>query len=88
MVQIRITNISGGTYPINVWISDVYGNNEVLVDTISSSVPPVDYIYLPPIFDNAPAIMIKIVDALNCEKFKVYDCRFGCGFEIQIVELS
>jgi hypothetical protein len=32
--------------------------------------------------------MIKIVDALNCEKFKVYDCRFGCGFEIQIVELS
>ena len=30
MTQVRITDISGGTYPINVYIADIYGNNQTL----------------------------------------------------------
>jgi hypothetical protein len=42
MTQIRITEISGGTFPVTVYISDVYGNNQTLIGTISSGpVPPV-----------------------------------------------
>ena len=41
MVQIIINEVSGGTFPINVFISDVYGNNGVLIGTISlGPVPP------------------------------------------------
>ena len=46
MVQIRITNISGGTYPIDVWISDVYGNNKSYLTIITSGpVPPALFLY-------------------------------------------
>ena len=36
MTQVRITDISGGTYPISVYISDVYGNNQTLLGIIST----------------------------------------------------
>ena len=36
MTQVRITEISGGTYPINVYIADVYGNNQSLLGTIAT----------------------------------------------------
>jgi len=35
MTQVRITDISGGTYPINVYIADVYGNNQSLLGDIN-----------------------------------------------------
>ena len=35
MNQVRITEISGGTYPIDVYISDVYGNYQSLLGTIN-----------------------------------------------------
>jgi hypothetical protein len=42
MVQIRITEISGGTYPIQVILSDIYGNNATTLATINPGpVPPV-----------------------------------------------
>jgi hypothetical protein len=90
MVQIRITDISGGAYPINVFISDVYGNNQTLIATIESGpVPPVQ-VYnstIPSIFETAPQIMLKLVDANGCETFKILNCDLGCAFEITI-ELS
>jgi len=45
MVQVRLTEISGGTYPISVYLSDIYGNNQTLLGTISTgtTVPPVIY---------------------------------------------
>jgi hypothetical protein len=87
MVQIRITEISGGTYPIQVFIADVYGNNQYLLATISSGpVPPVQTYNstIPSIFNTAPELMLKLVDDNGCEIFKILDCTFGCAFEITI----
>jgi hypothetical protein len=87
MTQVRITEISGGSYPINVYISDVYGNNETLLGVIDPGpVPPtVKYnAVIPPIFQNVPEIMLKLVDINNCEIFKILTCTFGCAFEIII----
>jgi hypothetical protein len=87
MTQVRITEISGSTaYPFSVYISDVYGNNQTLIGTINSAVPPtVEYnTVIPPIFNTAPEIMLKLVDSNNCEIFKILQCTFGCAFEITI----
>jgi hypothetical protein len=87
MARIDIISITG-TSPYDVYVSDVYGNNQSFVGTISTSVPPVEYFYLPSIFTNAPAVMITIIDALGCEKFKIFECRYGCGFNIEIVDAT
>jgi len=88
MVQVRLTEISGGTYPISVYLSDVYGNNQTLLGTIASgtTVPPViNYnTVIPSIFQTAPEIMLKLVDANGCEVIKILDCTFGCTFNITI----
>jgi hypothetical protein len=87
MTQVRITEISGGTYPISVFISDVYGNNSALLGTISSGpVPPtVNYNnVIPAIFNTAPEIMLRLVDSNGCVVFKILDCTFGCSFQITI----
>jgi hypothetical protein len=87
MVQIRLTEISGGTYPIDVYIADVYGNNQYQIATINSGpVPPVQTYnsILPQIFETAPELMLKLIDANGCEIFKILDCTFGCAFEITI----
>jgi hypothetical protein len=86
MIQVRITSISGGTYPINVYIADVYGNNKSLLGTISSGVPPtVEYnSVIPTIFYTAPEIMLILSDSSGCEVFQILDCTFGCAFAITI----
>ena len=87
MTQVRITDISGGTYPINVYIADVYGNNQTLLGVINPGpVPPlVEYnTVIPPIFNTAPQIMLMLVDANNCSVFKILDCTYGCSFQITI----
>lgn len=87
MTQVRITEISGGTYPISVYISDVYGNNQTLLGVVNSGpVPPtIEYnTSIPSIFASAPEIMLKLVDSNNCEVFKILTCTFGCAFQITI----
>lgn len=87
MRQIRITTISGSTYPINVFIADVYGNNRSLLGTISSGPVPPTVTYntvIPSIFDTAPEVMLLLVDDKGCELFKILDCTYGCAFEIII----
>ena len=77
MVQIRITNISGGTYPIDVYISDVYGNNKSYLTTITSGPVPPTLFYtaiIPPIFETAPEILLTLVDANGCELFELIPC--------------
>jgi hypothetical protein len=91
MTQIRITEISGGTYPISVYIADVYGNNRYLLGTINSGpVPPVVQYntVIPPIFSTAPEIMLLMIDGEGCEIFKILDCTFGCDFQISIQLVS
>lgn len=86
MTQVRITNITGETLPVNVYISDFYGNNKYLLGIITSAVPPtVSYnSTIPQIFNTAPEIRLTLVDTKNCEVSKVLDCTFGCAFEITI----
>ena len=87
MVQIRITEISGGTYPIEVILSDIYGNNAVNLATINPGpVPPVQTYnsIIPSIFETAPEVMLKLIDVNGCEIFKILDCTYGCAFEITI----
>ena len=87
MTQVTITEISGGTYPINVYISDIFGEHKSLLGSINAGpVPPtVDYNnIIPPIFNTAPAIMLTLIDNNGCEVFKVLDCAFGCTFQITI----
>jgi hypothetical protein len=87
MTQVRIDLISGGTYPVSVYIADVYGNNQSLLGVIGSGpVPPVVKYNstIPPIFNTAPQIMLKLIDSNNCETFKILDCTFGCAFEITV----
>ena len=91
MTQITITDISGGTYPISVYIADVYGNNSYLLGTISPGpVPPTVYYntVIPTIFNTAPEIMLLLVDDNDCEIFKILDCTFGCTFNITIEMVS
>jgi hypothetical protein len=87
MTQVRITEISGGTYPISVFIADVYGNNSSLLGVIESGPVPPTVKYnniIPSIFQTAPQIMLTLVDSNNCRIFKLLDCTFGCDFQITI----
>ena len=87
MTQVRIDEISGGTYPVSVYIADVYGNNRSLLGVIGAGpVPPTVYYntVIPTIFNTAPDIMLLLVDDNDCEVFKILDCTFGCAFEITI----
>ena len=87
MTQVRITEISGGTYPIDVYISDVYGNYQTLLGTINTGpVPPIiEYnTVIPSIFNTAPEIMLTLTDNNGCSIFKLLQCTFGCTFYITI----
>jgi len=91
MKQVRITEISGGTYPIDVYISDVYGNYQTLLGTINTGpVPPtVEYnSTIPSIFNTAPEIMLTLTDNNGCSIFKLIQCDFGCAFQITIELVS
>jgi hypothetical protein len=91
MIQVRITEISGGTYPIDVYISDVYGNYQTLLGTINTGpVPPtVEYNNtIPSIFNTAPEIMLTLTDNNGCSIFKLIQCDFGCAFQITIELVS
>lgn len=74
MTSIDLYSISGLNYPYTVYVCDVYGNQCILVSIISSNVPPVNTILLPPQFNNAPAVGIKVVTTDGCERFKIFDC--------------
>ena len=94
MRQIRITDISGVTYPVNVYIADINGNYQTLLGTITSGSAPnppfssVNYnSQIPSIFNTAPAIMLLMIDAQGCSIFKILECTFGCYFEI-LIELA
>lgn len=76
MRQIIITEISGATYPVNVYVSDIFGNNQTFLGSINSVVPPyVTYnVEIPSIFDTAPEVLLTMVDQNNVQFFKVLEC--------------
>jgi hypothetical protein len=74
VTSITLTNISGLTYPYDIYVCDVYGNNCGYIAQVVSSIPPTIEIVLPPPFDMSPAVGIKIITSDGCERFKVIDC--------------
>jgi len=46
----------------------------ILVATVNTAIPPSATIVLPPAFDMAPAIGVKIIDGVGCEKFMILNC--------------
>lgn len=89
MTQIRISAVSGAT-PIDVFISDVYGNNQSFIGTITNTgvIPPDASFFPPALFNSAPQIMLTLIDNNGCEKFTILDCTFGCGFTISVESAS
>lgn len=87
MVQVRLDFISGASYPVSVFIADVYGNNKSLLGTISAGPVPPQINYnsvIPSIFQSAPQIMLILEDSAGCSVFKILDCIFGCAFNITV----
>ena len=76
MRQIIVTEILGATYPITVYLSDVYGNNLILLGTIISPIPSVvTYtIQNDSIFNTAPKVLLTMVDSNNIEYMEFLEC--------------
>lgn len=74
MTTIDITNITGLTYPYNIYVCDIYGNNCILISTVFTTIPPSNTILLPPQFNTSPSVGIKIITPDGCEKFKIIEC--------------
>jgi hypothetical protein len=75
MTSIILNSITGLTYPYDIYVCDVYGNNCGYIAQINTPVPASVEIVLPPPFDMAPAVGIKIITSDGCERFKVIDCN-------------
>lgn len=77
MTQIIINYISGGTFPVNVFIADKYGNNKSQIGVVDPGPvpPPVKYnVTIPPIFSTAQTVMLILEDVNGCQIFKLLDC--------------
>lgn len=83
MKQIRIESFTGTT-PIDIYVSDFYGNNKYFLGQITGSTPPTIYEYPPSLFDSAPRVMLTLSGVNGCELSKIIDCGFGCSFSISI----
>lgn len=75
MTQIQINNVTGVVLPYNIYVCNVYGNQCALVATVNTTIPPSVTITLPPQFNTAPAIGIKIIGNDECEKFAIVNCN-------------
>lgn len=74
MSLIQFTSITGITYPYTVYVCNVYGLDCVLVAVINAPVPAPVTIVLPPQFDSAPAVGIKVITTDGCERFNILYC--------------
>lgn len=77
MVQIIVNYISGGTFPVNVYVADKYGNNKTLIGVVDPGPvpPPAKFnTTIPPIFSTAKTVMLILEDVNGCEIFKLLHC--------------
>ena len=74
MTSIILNSITGLTYPYDIYVCDVYGNNCGYITQIKTPVPASVEIVLPPPFNTAPAVGIKIITSDGCERFRVINC--------------
>jgi hypothetical protein len=74
VTSLQFTSIIGLNNPYTIYICDVFGSQCILVAYISTSVPVNNTFVLPPQFNTAPAIGIKVITSDGCEKFKIIYC--------------
>ena len=86
MTSITLNSITGLNYPYEIYVCDVYGNGCGYIAQINTSVPSSVEIVLPPPFNMAPAVGIKIITSDGCERFKVYNCVPPIGKQFQDYE--
>jgi hypothetical protein len=78
MNLVVIEAISGVTYSVSVYISDIYGNYKTLLGNINPGpVPPqIEYLSeIPSVFINAPIIKITLNDGNDCEVYSDLICQ-------------
>ena len=83
MGVISLSNIESTSFPFQIYVCNVYGNSCIYLGTIDSLVPPKNSIQLPPEYQSAPAVGIKIITNDGCEKFEVVNCTLLCGLLLQ-----
>jgi hypothetical protein len=66
-----IFNTLSGTSPYDVYISDIYGNNNTFISTIVSATT----ITVPELFSMAPEIKLTIIDASGCTYSNILLCN-------------
>lgn len=71
MTQLTINNIIGLVPPFSGFVCDVYGNQCLYIGTITTFPTTLT---LPPQFNMAPAIGLKLIDTTGCEKFRTLIC--------------
>lgn len=71
--EVVITNVSGAT-PIQVYISDYYGNIKTYLGEITESTVFYKFYYPSDIYNPAPQVNIIMVDSLGCERTKTLLC--------------
>lgn len=74
MGQVSINSING-TPPYSIFICDYNQYTCELIQIVNNTVPPTINITVPERYNNYPIFVIKIVDSLNCEFVKEYNCQ-------------
>ena len=74
MTSLQFTQVLGLNFPYTIYICDVFGNQCILVAYIDTNVPINNTFFLPPQFNTAPAIGVKVITSDGCERFKIIYC--------------
>ena len=74
MNALVFNSISGLNNPYTIYVCDVFGNLCILLAYIATTVPSINTMVLPPQFNSAPAIGVKVITSDGCEKFKILYC--------------
>jgi hypothetical protein len=85
MTQLIINTITGFLPPFSGYACNSYGNQCVYIGEIT--VTPVT-ITLPPQFNTAPVIGLKLIDTSGCEKFRTLLCIDDPLIEKQFQDLQ
>ena len=87
MTKIILTNLVG-SYPLKIYVSDVYGGNESFLGQINTSFTGTTEYNLPIIFENAPQVTIKVIDSLNKMVENKFNCKLNCDLLVNISIVS
>lgn len=89
MKSIEIQSISGCTYPVYVFLSDIYKNYQTLLGIISSNPYPSTITYttqIPQIFETANELALSLIDSNAVEYLKIIQCEGEPILEFNVIK--